>query len=243
MSSAVRSELAPTGKLRVGINFGNALLTSRDANGTPGGIAVDLAKELARRLGVPIELVSYEAAGQTADGAKAGAWDAAFLAAEPARAEEIVFTPAYLEIETSYLVPAGSPLRTLADVDREGVRVAVSERSAYDLFLTRTLKRAQLVRAPGIDASVDLFFADKLDALAGLKPLLVEVADNQPGVRVLDGRFTAVQQGVGTPKGRDAAAKYLREFVEDIKASGLVAKTIDKNGIRGVSVAPQAPAE
>lgn len=243
MSSTVRSELAPMGKLRVGINFGNALLTSRDANGTPGGIAIDLAKELARRLGVPMELVSYEAAGQTADGAKAGAWDVAFLAAEPARAEEIVFTPAYLEIETSYLVPAGSPLRTLADVDREGVRIAVSVRSAYDLFLTRTLKRAQLVRAPGIEASVDLFFADKLDALAGLKPLLVQVADKQPGVRVLDGRFTAVQQGVGTPKGRDAAAKYLREFVEDIKASGLVAKTIDKNGIRGVSVAPLAPAE
>ena len=243
MSSAIRSELAPTGKLRVGINFGNALLTSRDANGTPGGIAIDLAKELARRLGVPVELVSYEAAGQTADGAKAGAWDVAFLAAEPARAEEIVFTPAYLEIETSYLVSAGSPLRTPADVDREGVRIAVSERSAYDLFLTRTLKRAQLVRAPGIEASVDLFFADKLDALAGLKPLLVQVADKQPGVRVLDGRFTAVQQGVGTPKGRDAAAKYLREFVEDIKASGLVAKTIDKNGIRGVSVAPPAPAK
>ena len=243
MSSTVRSELAPMGKLRVGINFGNALLTSRDANGTPGGIAIDLAKELARRLGVPMELVSYEAAGQTADGAKAGAWDVAFLAAEPARAEEIIFTPAYLEIETSYLVPAGSPLRTLADVDREGVRIAVSVRSAYDLFLTRTLKRAQLVRAPGIEASVDLFFADKLDALAGLKPLLVQVADKQPGVRVLDGRFTAVQQGVGTPKGRDAAAKYLREFVEDIKASGLVAKTIDKNGIRGVSVAPLAPAE
>ena len=243
MSSTARSELAPMGKLRVGINFGNALLTSRDANGTPGGIAIDLAKELARRLGVPVELVSYEAAGQTADGAKTGAWDVAFLAAEPARAEEIIFTPAYLEIETSYLVPAGSPLRTLADVDREGVRIAVSVRSAYDLFLTRTLKRAQLVRAPGIEASVDLFFADKLDALAGLKPLLVQVADKQPAVRVLDGRFTAVQQGVGTPKGRDAAAKYLREFVEDIKASGLVAKTIDKNGIRGVSVAPLAPAE
>ncbi|PYS49266.1 MAG: ABC transporter substrate-binding protein [Acidobacteria bacterium] len=240
MSSSIRSDVAPMGKLRVGINFGNALLTSRDASGTPGGIAVDLAKELARRVGVPMEIVSYDAAGQLADGAKAGAWDVAFLAADPARAEEIAFTAPYLEIETTYLVPAGSPLRTLADVDREGVRVAVSDKSAYDLFLTRSLKRAQLVRAPGVNASVDLFFAGKLDALAGLKPLLVEVAEKQPGARVLDGRFMVVQQGVGTPKGRDAAAKYLREFVEDIKASGFVAKTIAKNGIRGVSVAPRA---
>jgi polar amino acid transport system substrate-binding protein len=239
MSSGIRSEVAPMGKLRVGINFGNALLTSRDASGTPGGIAVDLARELARRVGVPMEVASYEAAGPMADGAKAGAWDVAFLAADPARAEEIAFTAPYLEMETTYLVPAGS-LRTLADVDREGVRVAVSDKSAYDLFLTRSLKRAQLVRAPGVNASVDLFFAGKLDALAGLKPLLVEVAEKQPGARVLDGRFMVVQQAIGTPKGRNAAAKYLREFVEDIKASGFVAKTIDKNGIRGVSVAPRA---
>jgi polar amino acid transport system substrate-binding protein len=190
-----------------------------------------------------MEIVSYSTAGQMADGAKAGAWDVAFLGADPDRAEEIAFTAAYLEIDTTYLVPAGSPLRTLADVDREGVRVAVSDKSAYDLFLTRNLKRAQLVRAPGVDASVDLFFAEKLDALAGLKPLLVEVAAKQPGARVLDGRFTLVQQAVGAPQGRVAAAKYLREFVEDIKASGFVAKTIEKNGIRGVSVAPPAPGE
>jgi polar amino acid transport system substrate-binding protein len=231
------------GRLRVGINFGNALLTTKDARGTPGGIAVDLARELAQRVGVPMELVSYDTAGRMADGAKAGEWDVAFLAADPARAEEIAFTAPYLEIDTTYLVPAGSPLRTLADVDREGLRVAVSEKSAYDLFLTRSLKHAQLVRAPGVNASVALFFEDKLDALAGLKPLLVEVAEKQPGARVLDGRFTAVQQAVGTPKGRDAAARHIREFVEDIKASGLVAKTIERNGIRGVSVAPPAPGQ
>ncbi len=243
MSSTARSELAPMGKVRVGINFGNALLTTRDARGAPAGIAVDLAKELARRVGLPMEIVSYENAGGMADGARAGAWDVAFLAADPARAEEIVFTAPYLEIDTTYLVPAGSPLRAVADVDRDGVRVAVSDKSAYDLFLTRTLKRAQLVRAPGVNASVDLFFADKLDVLAGLKPLLMEVAEKQPGARVLDGRFTVVGQAVGTPKGRDAVARYLREFVEEIKASGLVAKTIERNGIRGVSVAPQAPEE
>ncbi|HYR89980.1 MAG TPA: ABC transporter substrate-binding protein [Terriglobia bacterium] len=236
------SELAPTGRLRVGINFGNALLANRDARGTPGGIAVDLAQELARRVGLPMELVSYEMAGQMADGAKAGAWDAAFLAADPARAEEITFTAPYLEIETTCLVPAGSPLETLSDVDREGVRVVVSEKSAYDLFLTRFLKRAQLVRAPGVNASVDVFFADKLDALAGLKPLLVEVAGKQPGTRVLDGRFSVVQQAVGVPKGRDSAARYVHGFVEDMKSSGLVASIIEKNGVRGVSVAPLASA-
>jgi polar amino acid transport system substrate-binding protein len=183
-----------------------------------------------------MEIVSYDAAGRMADGAKAGAWDVAFLGADPARAEEIAFTAPYLEIDTTYLVPAGSPLRALADVDREGVRVAVSEKSAYDLFLTRSLKRAKLVRAPGVDASVDLFLSDKLDALAGLKPLLVEVAEKHPGSRILDGRFTVVQQAVGTPKAREAAVKYLREFVEAVKASGFVAKAIQQNGIRGVVV-------
>ena len=242
MTSNIRSELAPSGRLRVGINFGNALLTRRDAGGTPGGIAVDLAQELARRLGVPMDIVSYNAAGQMADGAKAGAWDVAFLATDPDRANEIAFAAGYLEIESTYLVPPGSPLRSIADVDREGVRIAVSEKSAYDLYLTRELKRATLVRTPGVNASVDLYFAQKLDALAGLKPSLVEVADRQPGARVLDGRFTVVQQAVGTPRGREVGAQYLREFIEDVKASGFVAKTIEKNGIRGVSVAPKAPA-
>lgn len=242
MTSNIRSELASSGRLRVGINFGNALLTRRDAGGIPGGIAVDLAQELAKRLGVPMDIVSYESAGKMADGAKDGAWDVAFLATDPDRANEIAFAPPYLEIESTYLVPPGSPLRSIADVDREGVRVAVSEKSAYDLYLTRELKRATLVRAPGVNASVELYFAEKLDALSGLKPSLVELADRQPGSRVLDGRFTVVQQAVGTPKGRETAAKYLREFVEDVKASGLVAKAIEKNGIRGVSVAPKAPA-
>lgn len=238
-----RSELAPTGKLRVGINFGNALLANKDASGAQGGIAVDLARELARRAGVPLEVLGYESAGKMADGANTGAWDVAFLAADPDRANEIAFTAPYLEVDTIYLVPAGSPLRTLADVDREGVRIAVSEKSAYDLFLTRSLKHAQLVRAPNVNASADLFFRDKLEALAGLKPLLLEAAERQPGARVLDGRFTVVHQAVGTPKTRVAAARYLREFVEDIKVSGFAAKTIEKNGVRGVSVAPRAPVQ
>jgi polar amino acid transport system substrate-binding protein len=243
MSSYTRSELTPGGRLRVGINFGNALLASKDTGGKPSGIAVDLAMELARRVNVPMEIIGYEAAGRMADGARTGAWDVAFLAADPDRAEEIAFTAPYLEIDSTYLVPKSSPILTLADVDRDGVRIAVSDRSAYDLFLSRNLKHAQLVRAPGVNASVALFLAEKLEALAGLKPFLVDVADKQPGARVLEGRFTQVEQAVGTPKGREGAARYLREFVEEVKTSGLLARIIEQNGIRGVSIAPPASVE
>jgi polar amino acid transport system substrate-binding protein len=235
MLSAARSELTPTGKLRVGINFGNTVLANKDVNGDPAGIAVDLARELAQRLSIPVEFITYDSAGRMAAGAPAGAWDVAFLAADPDRAHEIIFTAPYLEIETTYLAPAGSPLRTVADVDREGIRIAVSYKSAYDLFLTRNLKRARLVRAPDPGSSVEIFFMQKLEALAGIRPMLAQVARNHPGTLVLDGRFTAVQQAVATPQGRDAAATFLREFVEDIKASGFVAKTIEKNGMLGVS--------
>jgi polar amino acid transport system substrate-binding protein len=158
------------------------------------------------------------------------------------RANEIAFSAAYLEIEAGYLVPPGSPIRTMAEVDREGVRVAVNAKSAYDLYLTRNLQRAKLHRAPTIDASYELFVKDKLDVLAGLKPRLVMDAEKLPGSRVLEGRFSAVQQSIGTPQGRPAGAKYLREFAEDAKASGFVAKSIERNAVRGVSVAPKAPA-
>jgi polar amino acid transport system substrate-binding protein len=238
LPSDARSELAPTGRLRVGINYGNALLAGKDASGNPRGIAVDLAKELAKRLAIAIEIVSYENAGRLADAAKAGAWDVAFLGADPDRATEIAFTPPYLEIDTTYLVPAGSSIKSLEDVDRDGVRIAVSEKSAYDLFLSRTIKRARLIRIPGADASVDMFFSQRLDALAGLRPILIDASKRQPGSRVLDGRFTVVQQAVGTPIQRQAAAKYLNEFVANIKVSGLVAQMIQSNQVSGVSVAP-----
>ena len=240
IAPSVRSEFAPMGRLRVGINFGNALLANKDANGNAGGIALDLARELGRRVGVAVEIVGFDSAGRMADGAKAGAWDVAFLGADPDRANEITFTAPYLDVDSTYLVPPNSSLRTVEDVDREGVRIAVSDKSAYDLFLTRSLKRAQLVRVPGIDASVDLYLTQKLDALAGLRPLLIETARRQPGSRVLDGRFTVVQQAAGTPMGREAAAKYLREFIEDVKASGSAAKIFEKNGARGVSVSSKA---
>jgi polar amino acid transport system substrate-binding protein len=235
----MKNELAPTGKLRVGLNYQNFLLVLGDGpDGEPRGIAPDLARELAQRLGVPIEYVRFDAAGKLADGVIGGACDVGFLGAEPQRASQIAFTEAYLEIPVTFLVPAASPIRSIADIDREGVRIAVSERSAYDLYLSRTLKKAALVRVQGIPASYDAFVAQRLEALGGLKPRLVTDAERLPGSRVLDGQITCVQQAIGTPKAREAGAKYLREFAADIKKSGLVAQAIEKHGVRGVSVAP-----
>ena len=241
-SPAVRAELAPSGALRVGINHSNFLLVNPGSpHGAPRGIAPDLGAELARRLGVPVAYVSFAGAGETADAVTRGAWDVAFLGAEPQRANEIAFSAAYIEIPVTYLVPAGSPIHDLADVDRTGVRVAVSAKSAYDLFLTRSLRHATLVRAEGgLPAAVELFKAQKLEALAGLRPGLLADAAKLPGSRLLEGQVTAVQQAIGTPKARAAGARYLHEFAEDVKASGLVARLIDKHGVRGVNVAPPA---
>ena len=239
MNPTAKSELIPTGKLRVGVNLGNFLLVNKDAaTGELRGVVPDLAGELARRLGTTADLIGYPGAGQVADAAKTGAWDVGFIGAEPQRAEEIEFTLAYLEIPATYLVPAGSPIRSLDEVDRPGVRIAVSARSAYDLYLSRNLKHAQLVRAEGLPASCDLFVKEKLDVLSGLLPRLVTDVERLPGARILEGKFTAVQQAIGTPKARTAAAAYLREFVAGIKASGLVARLIEKHGAKGVNVAP-----
>ena len=235
------TQLAPTGTLRAAINFGNPLLTARDAaTGEPRGIALDLAGELGRRLGVPVAIVSFESPGAVADAVKSGVWDVGLIGAEPQRAHDISFTAAYLEIEATYLVPPGSPLKTIADVDREGVRIAVLARAAYDLYLSRNLKHAKLVGENSFESTYQRFVADKLDAIAGLRAQLVDDVAKLPGSRLLDGRFTAVQQAIGTPKERVAGAQYLRAFVEDVKASGLMARIIEKNGVRGVSVAGPA---
>jgi polar amino acid transport system substrate-binding protein len=239
MNPKAKAELLPTGTLRVGVNLGNFLLVNRKDDGTLHGVVPDLAQEIARRLGgVPVEHVCSPGAGQVADGAKAGAWDVAFIGAEPARAAEIAFTLAYIEIPATYLVQADSKIRTLADVDQPGIRIATAARSAYDLFLSRSLKHARLVRAEGIPASYDLFVKEKLDVLSGLLPRLTSDVTRLPGARILDGKFTAIQQAIGTPKSRTAASAYLSEFVADIKASGLVEKLIAKHGAKGVNVAP-----
>ena len=241
---SARAELAPTGTLRAGINYGNVILARKDpATGELSGVAIDLARELSRRLDVPITIVGFDTVGAMVDGAKAGAWDIAFLGSDPARAGEITFTAAYVELQATYLVPAGSSIRSVADVDREGVRVAAPARANYELFLTRNLKRAQLVRGQGADAAVEVLAKGQAEALAGLRQALIGVAAKLPGSRILDGQFMAVQQSMGVPSGRDAAAKYLRGFVEEVKASGLVARAIEKTGAAGVSVAPMAPTQ
>ena len=236
--SDVVKDLAPTGTLRAGINLGNMVLAQKDEKtGEPKGITVDLARELGRRLGVPVELVRFDAAGKTFEGLKAGALDIVFLAIEPVRAAEVAFTAPYVIIEGVYLVPKDSALKAVGDVDRAGVRVGVNKGSAYDLFLTRTLKAAQLVRG---ESGVDLFVKDKLDAAAGVKQPLVEYAKTDPAVRVMDGRFMEIQQAMGTPHGRDAGAKYLRRFVEEMKASGFVADALKRSNQPDAAVAPPA---
>lgn len=242
-SKQARAELAPTGTLRVGINASNFLLVSKYQPGSdPHGIAPDLGRELARQLGVPASFAVFENPGKLADAGKTGVWDVAFLGNEPQRANEIAFTDAYLEIPVTYLVPPGSPIQSIAEVDREGIRVAVMERSAYDLFLTNHLKHAQLQRASSINASYEIFAERKLDALAGLKPRLVTDATNLPGSRILDGQVTAVRQSAGTLRGRDAGADYLRSFIECAKATGIIESLIAKYEVRGVTVAPLASA-
>jgi len=212
------------------------LVTGRAANGDPQGIAPDMAGEIAARLKLPLKLLPYANPGKLADAV--AEWDVGLIGAEPARAEQIAFSAAYLEIEATYLVPPGSKIRSVDEVDRKGVRIAVYGKSAYGLYLARSIKNAELVNAEGLDASWELFVKQKLDALAGLRPRLVSDVEKLPGARMLEGRFTAVQQAVGTPRARTAGAAFLAAFVEEAKASGLVARLIERHGVRGVNVAP-----
>jgi len=242
MAQDARTELAPGGVLRAAINMANTLLvTGATPNGDPDGVAPDMAREIAGRLGVGIAFVPFPSPGELADALGEGVWDIGMIGAEPSRAETIAFTPAYVEIEATYLVPAGSPFTSVDEVDRSGVRIAVSGRSAYDLFLTRSLAHAELVRAKGVGGASELFGRERLDALAGLRPALLEEARKHAGSRVLDGYFTAVQQAIGTKRGNDAGAAFLHEFVEEAKRSGLVARLIERHGVSGLlSVAPPA---
>jgi polar amino acid transport system substrate-binding protein len=237
----VAKELAPTGQLRVAINLGNSVLAQGTPE-TPRGVTVDLARELARRLAVPLELVAFESAGKVFEALKSGELDLVFIAIEPARAAEVDFTAPYVLIEGTYLVPNNSALKTVADVDRPGVRIAVGKGAAYDLYLTRTLKNATLVRADtgGGRAMIDLFLSEKLDGAAGVKQPLVEYAKTDPNVRVMDGRFMVIEQAMGTPKGRPAAVRYLRAFVEEMKSSGFVAGALARSNQPDATVAPPA---
>ena len=238
--SDIVKSFAPTGTLRVAINQGNTVLAQKGPNGQALGITVDLARELARRLGTPIELITFDAAGKVFEALKRGIWDIAFLAVEPVRAAEIDFTAPYVLIEGTYMVPKDSALKRIEDVDRAGVRIAVATGSAYDLYLTRTIKNATLLRAPTGPDALEMFMRDRLEAAGGVKQPLVEFAATHPAVRVMDGRFMAIQQAMGMPKGRAAAASYLRGFVEEMKASGFVADALKRSNQPDAMVAPPA---
>lgn len=235
----VVSSLAPGGRLRVAINFGNPVLARKDPDsGAPRGVSVDIAEELARRLGVALDFVTFDGAGKVFDALKTGAWDLAFLAIDPVRAAEIDFSPPYVVIEGTYLVPAESALRSIADVDRPGVRIAVGRGSAYDLYLSRALKSAQMVRAPTSAEAIALFRSDRLEAAAGVKQALDAAAKADPGLRVIADRFMTIEQAMGTPKGRAAAALFLRGFIEELKSSGFIARALVANGQTEAVVAP-----
>lgn len=241
MSPDIINDLAPTGVLRAGINLSNFLLvTGKSPAGEPEGVAPDMAREAAARLGVPVRYVTFNSPGELADQAGKGVWDIGLIGAEPQRAETIAFTAAYVEIEATYLVPAGSRLNAIADVDQPGVRIAVAGRSAYGLWLDRNIRHAELIRADSLGDATEQFMRGKLEALAGLRPGLLADLAKLPGARILEGKFSAVQQAIGTAKKNTAGAAYLRGFVEEAKASGLVARLIERHKVRGLSVAPAA---
>ncbi|WP_395710675.1 transporter substrate-binding domain-containing protein [Reyranella sp.] len=239
MSEKARAELAPTGVLRAGINLSNFLLvTGRSEKSEPVGVAPDMAREIAASLGVPVTYVSFKSPGELADQVNNNVWDIGLIGAEPQRAASISFTAAYVEIEATYMVPKNSAIKSIADVDKPGVRIAVSARSAYGLWLENNIKHATLLPVSGLDAAFNKFVDEKLDVLAGLRPGLLKDIEKAPDMKILDGKFSAVQQAVGTPKPNAAGASYLANFVENAKRSGLVASLIERHKVKGLSVAP-----
>jgi polar amino acid transport system substrate-binding protein len=241
----VLKDLAPTGKLRAAINFGNGVLAQKGPAGEPKGITPDLAAALGKRLGVPVEFVPYEAAGKVFEGAKAGAWDVGFIAIEPVRAADIQFTAPYVVIDGTYMVRNDSPLKVVEDVDKPGIKIAVGLGSAYDLYLTRTIKNATLVRAKvgGGKAMIELWVNDKLDAAAGVRQQLEVYAKDHPEVRIMSGAFQEIRQAMGMPKKNGEAGKagaaYLAKFIEEMKSSGFAADALKRSG-QDAKVAPPA---
>lgn len=233
------AELAPTGVLRASINVGNPILANLGADGRPFGVSIDLAREFARRVGVDVQLVVFDSAGKSVDAVTNEQADFGFFAVDPVRGAGISFTAPYVLIEGAYLVREDSPLHENAGVDQPGLRVAVGKGSAYDLYLTRELKQAEIVRAPTSPAVVDTFLEQNLDVAAGVRQQLEADVRRVPQLRLLPGRFMVIQQAMGLPRARNAAAvELLRGFVEDMKTSGFVAAALKRHGIEGASVAP-----
>src|SRR6478735_11024355 len=218
MSDQARAELAPTGVLRAGINLSNFLLvTGRGATAEPEGVAPDVAREIAKSLGVPIHYVTFKSPGELADQAGKNVWDIGLIGAEPQRAAVMTFSAAYVEIEATYMVPPGSPIKSIAEVDKKGVKIVTSARSAYGLWLENNIKNAELIQIAGLDGAFNKFKDDKIDVLAGLRPGLMKDIAKMPGATILPGKFSAVQQAVGTAKANKAGAEYLAAFVEQAK--------------------------
>ncbi len=242
MLEKIRAELAPTGVLRAAINLSNFLLvTAQSSQGDPIGVSPDIARAVADRLGVPVRYITFPSPGELADAAVEDIWDIGNIGAEPERAKTISFTAAYAEIEATYLVPAGSAIQTVAEVDRNGVRIGVYGRSAYGLWLADNIQCAERVITDSVDASFELFVEQGLEVLAGLRPRLVTDAAKLPGARILDGQFTAVQQAIGCKPERTSGAQFLHDFIEEAKDSGLVADLLEKHGVMGrLTVAPPA---
>jgi polar amino acid transport system substrate-binding protein len=235
------AELAPSGKLKAAINFGNPILAVKDtATGEPRGVSVDLSRELGRRLGVPVELVTFNSAGKVVEAVRDAQVDIAFVAIDPVRGADMLQTPPYVIIEGAYLVRNDSPILRNEEVDQAANRVVVGNGSAYDLYLTRELKAAKLVKAPTSPAVTDVMIAQNVEVAAGVKQQLQADAKRLPGLRLLDGRFMVINQAMGLPKGRYAGARYLTAFIEEMKASGFVATALARHGIEGAAVAPPA---
>ncbi|NYT65920.1 ABC transporter substrate-binding protein [Alcaligenaceae bacterium] len=239
MTADVIKQLAPTGVLRVAINFGNIVLAQPDpVTGKPQGVSVDLAHEVAKQLGLPLEFVTFDSAGKVFAAVDTGVWDMAFMAVDPVRAEQLGFTSPYVIIEGTYMVQDSSPLLSVQQVDRGGVKVAVGKGTAYDLFLSRALQQADIVRAGTSAAAIDLFIEQGLDTVAGVRQPLLAYAQKHPGLRVMDGRFTAIEQAMAVPKANSAALVWLSDFIEQMKASGFVKASLQRSGQTGASVAP-----
>ncbi|MCY1198329.1 Bacterial extracellular solute-binding protein, family 3 [compost metagenome] len=239
LDNRIVSTFAPTGRLRASINLGNPILAGRDASGQPAGVSVDLARAFARKLDVPLDLVVLDSAGASVETVSREDADIGFFAIDPLRAAGIAFTDAYVLIQGAYLVREQSPLRALEEVDREGHRVTVGKGSAYDLFLTRELKRAAITRAPTSPSVVATFLAEGADVAAGVLQQLEADARKHAGLRLLPGSFMTIRQAMGLPRSRGAEAqKALSDFVEEMKASGFVGEALARHGIAGAAVAP-----
>jgi len=233
------AELAPSGKLKAAINFGNPILAVKDAaTGEPRGVSVDLAQELGRRLGVPVELVTFTSAGKVVEAVRDAQVDIAFVAIDPVRGADMLQTPPYVIIEGAYLVRKDSLIKRNEEVDQPAHRVVVGNGSAYDLYLSRELKAAKLVKAPTSPAVTDVMVAQNLEVAAGVKQQLEADAKRVPGLRLLPGRFMVINQAMGLPKGREQASRYVESFIEEMKASGFVAQALARHGIQGAAVAP-----